>query len=74
MPEQRRQGGNHQDQRQNLKGEHEQRAPVRHRIGLGPATQIAEHKLRALGRRGRQTVHGIIDPADHGLGLGHAEQ
>ncbi|MNV44198.1 hypothetical protein D3C71_1359490 [compost metagenome] len=73
MPQQSRQGRDHQDQRQHLEGEGEQGALVGHGVGLIPARQIAEDEPGPLLGGQFQPLHCVVDGVQHHLGTGNGE-
>ena len=75
MPEQGRESADHQDHRQDVKGQDEQGRGILHRIGLvRSAGQEAEHKARPGAGRLAQPVDRPSDTAQGRLGRGRAEQ
>ncbi|MNI41586.1 hypothetical protein D3C73_958430 [compost metagenome] len=73
VPQQGRQGRDHQDQRQHLEGEGEQRSLVLHRIGLIAAGQEAEDEPGPLLGRQLQAPNRVVDAVQHHLRAGDGE-
>ena len=74
VPEQGRQGRDHQDQGQDLEGKDKQGPIIGHHIGLGPAAHIAKDELGALGRGRGQAIDPVIDSGDDVLGPRQTKQ
>ncbi|MCY1374265.1 hypothetical protein D9M69_615940 [compost metagenome] len=73
MPQQGRQGRDHQDQRQHLEGEGEQRSLVLHRIGLIAAGKEAEDEPGPLLGRQFQAPNRVVDAVQNHLRAGDGE-
>ncbi len=74
VPEQGRQGADHQDHRQHPEAEQIGDPGRAGGVGLGPAGQIAEHELGARLGRGGKAVDAASQSLQRLLGYGHAEQ
>ncbi len=74
MPQQGRQGRDHQDQRQDAQCEDEQRPGIGHLIGLVAAAHVAENKLHALAGGIGQGIHAGADTVEDDVRLGNGEQ
>jgi hypothetical protein len=74
MPEERGERRDHQDQRQDLEGEDEQRPAIGDGVGLRPACEISEDEAGALTRGRGQAVDARGHGVEHALALRDPEQ